>query len=184
MANIKVTGRTETTTPVITDVIPIVVAPGSTPVDRKVALGNLYKGLGTGTPSASTFLAGDGSWKSQVTKIIAGSVSNPQAVYAQRAQIVMFRAPFDLTITRIHIECAVTSQELAGDLKWATDTVTGSYADAAVIDVCDTTSGVFTITSGMDDATVAAGKYIYFQMDASPHDDITDFYIEFYYTVD
>jgi len=120
------------------------------------------------------------------TRILAGSVSNPQAAYAQRAQIVMFRAPYAITITRIHIHCAdlTPGAELAGDLKWADDVNTGGFANAAVIDVCDTTSGVFTVTTGMDDPTIASGKYIYFQMDASPHADITDFYIEVYYTVD
>jgi hypothetical protein len=120
------------------------------------------------------------------THRICGFVSNPQAVYTQRAQIVMFRAPAAITITRIHIHLADLSPtaEMAGDLKWATDVNIGGFADAAVIDVCDTTNGVFTATSSFDDATVASGKYIYYQMDSSPHADIKDFYIEFYYTVD
>ena len=117
---------------------------------------------------------------------LAGFVSNPQAVYTQRAQIVLFRALYALTITRIHIHGpdSTPGAELAGDLKWATDVFTGGFADAAVIDVCDTTSGVVTITAGFDDATVASGKYIYFQMDASPNADWKDFYIEVYYTED
>ena len=115
-----------------------------------------------------------------------GFVSNPQAVYAQRAQIVIMRADAALTITRIHIHCSDTSPstELAGDLKFADDINVGGFANATVIDVCDTTNGVVTITSGFDDATVPSGKYIYFQMDASPHADIKDFYIEVFYTYD
>jgi hypothetical protein len=117
---------------------------------------------------------------------INGFVVNPQLIYSSRPQVVMFRTPFALTITRIHIHCSDTSPttELAGDLKWADDVNAGGFANAAVIDVCDTTNGVVTITSGFDDATVAAGKYVYFQMDSSPHADIKDFYIEVYYTVD
>jgi hypothetical protein len=117
---------------------------------------------------------------------VCGTVSNPQAVYGQRAQIVLFRAPADLTITRIHIHGSDTTPtaELAGDLKFATDINVGGFAGATVIDVCDTTNGVKTITAGFDDATVPADKYIYFQMDSSPHADWLDFYIEFYYTLD
>ena len=113
-------------------------------------------------------------------------VSNPQGIYLQRAQIILFRAPAALTITRIHIHCSDTSPttELAGDLKFADDVNVGGFANATVIDVCDTTNGVFTVTTGMDDATVPADKYIYFELDASPHADIVDFYIEFYYTLD
>jgi hypothetical protein len=120
------------------------------------------------------------------THYIRGLVSNPQEVYAQRAQIVMFRAEAAITITRIHIHCSDTSPttELAGDLKFADDVNVGGFANATIIDVCDTTNGVVTITSGFDDATVPAGKYIYFQMDASPHADIKDIYLEVYYTVD
>lgn len=117
---------------------------------------------------------------------VRGLVSNPQAVYASRAQIIMFRAEAAITITRIHIHCSDTSPtaELAGDLKFADDVNVGGFANATIIDVCDTTSGVVTITTGFDDATVPSGKYVYFQMDASPHADIKDFYIEVYYTVD
>jgi hypothetical protein len=119
-------------------------------------------------------------------KKLRGFVSNPQAVYSQRAQIVLIRADAALTITRIHIHCSDTSPstELAGDLKFADDINVGGFANATVIDVCDTTNGVVTITSGFDDATVPSGKYIYFQMDASPHADIVDFYIEVFYTYD
>jgi hypothetical protein len=116
----------------------------------------------------------------------SGFVSNPQALYLSRAQIVFFRTPYALTITRIHIHGSDTTPttELAGDLKWADDVNAGGFANAAVIDVCDTTNGVKTITTGFDDATVAAGKYVYFQMDASPHADWKDFFIEVYFTID
>jgi hypothetical protein len=124
--------------------------------------------------------------KKGITWMKCGLVSNPQAVYAQRAQLVMFRADAAITITRIHIHCSDTSPtaELTGDLKFADDVNTGGFANATVIDVCDTTNGVVTITTGFDDATVPSGKYVYFSMDASPHADWKDFYIEVYYTYD
>jgi hypothetical protein len=119
------------------------------------------------------------------TRYLSGSISNPQAAYAQRPQVFLFQAPFALTITRIHISGpdATPGAELAGDLKFADDTFTGVFANATVIDVCDTTSGVFTATS-FDDATVPANKYIYFSMDASPNADWKDIYIRIDYTVD
>lgn len=117
-------------------------------------------------------------------KVAAGTIINPQSVYTSRPQIPLLRAEGDMIITRIHIVCSSSAPttELAGDLKYADDMNTGSFANATVIDVCDTTGGVFTAISGFDDDSVPKGKYIYFEMDASPHADITDFYIEVYYT--
>ena len=111
-------------------------------------------------------------------------IVQPQAVYIIRPQIPLFRADAALTITRIHIHCNDTTptSELAGDLKFADDAA--AFANAVVIDICDTTGGVRTITTGFDDATVPSGKYIYFQMDAAPHDDISEIYLEVFYTYD
>jgi hypothetical protein len=112
------------------------------------------------------------------------TISNPQAVYAQRAQIPLFRADAALTITRINVTNSVSDHEIAGDLKWADDIFTGGFANAAVIDVCDTTSGVFTATTGFDDATVASGKEVYFQLDSSPHADVKDIRLEVWFQYD
>lgn len=166
MTTKKITELTQDSSPALTDIIPTVEAPSTTPVTKYVTFS-----------AVKTLLNVD-------TYRVCGLVSNPQAVYAQRAQIPLFRAAAALTITRIHISCNVTSQNIAGDLKWADDIIDGSFANAAVIDVCDTTSGVVTITSGFDDATVASGKYVYFQLDASPNAAIKDVYLEVYYTFD
>ena len=118
---------------------------------------------------------------------IVGTVANPNSYYNNvRAQIPIFRANAALTITRIHIQGAdlTPTSEMALDLKFADDLNTGGFANATVIDVCDTTSGVFTATSSFDDATVPNGKYIYWQMDAAPHVDWKDFYFEVYFTYD
>lgn len=142
--------------------------------------------LGTDPAGASATVKARLDAMDAATHYIRGFVSNPQAVYARRAQIVLIRTESAITITRIHIHCADTSPtaELAGDLKFADDVNAGGFANATIIDVCDTKNGVKTITSGFDDATVPAGKYVYFQLDSSPHADIKDFYIEVYYTVD
>lgn len=168
MANLKISERTATTTPVTTDIVDITVAPGSTPLSRKVTLGNLYKGLGTGTPSASTFLAGDGTWKNTEKKRGRWFLPNPATMYASDPHIILLKTDAAITITRIMLRNSLTGTEIACDLKWASDMLIGSYADAAVIDVCDTTSGVFEVTSGMDDPTIPTGKYVYLQLDATP----------------
>lgn len=112
-------------------------------------------------------------------KVAAGTIINPQAVFTSRPQIPLLRTEGDTVITRIHIKGPGTSV-LAGDLKYADDL--SAFAGATLIQVCDTTGGSFTITSGITDDTVPAGKYIYFQLDSSPAADWTDFYIEVYYT--
>lgn len=112
-------------------------------------------------------------------KVAAGTIISPSAVFTSRPQIPLLRAEGDLIITRIHIKGPGTSV-LAGDLKYADDLT--SFAGATLIQVCDTTAGAFTITSGITDDSVPKGKYIYFQMDSAPAADWTDFYIEVYYT--
>lgn len=168
MGTKKITQLTQDSSPALTDIIPTVEAPSTTPVTKYVTFA-----------AVKTLLNVD-------TYRICGCVRDPQVVYDQRPQIEIFRAPAAITITRIHIHGNDTTPgaELAGDLKFADDLATGGFASATVIDVCDTTNGVFTATSSFDDATVPSGKYIYFQMDASPHADWKSFYFEIYYTFD
>ena len=91
----------------------------------------------------------------------------------------------DAAITITSIKCSLDADpttELAFDLKWS-DAFIG-FANAAVIDVCDTTSGTTSITSGFDDATVASGKDIYLLLDATPDADITQLGCDISYTYD
>jgi hypothetical protein len=113
---------------------------------------------------------------------VRGYISAPDSVYVVRPQVMLFRADAALTISRIHIHLTTTAQDIAGDLKFADNPA--SLAGATVIDVCDTTSGVFTGISGFNDATVPSGKYVYFQFDSSPHVDIDGIYFEVFYTYD
>lgn len=198
MADEKVSQKTALTSLAEVDLL-YVVDVGTPNTSKNITVANARGSLVCTPTAASDFAVGkaDGTFEKKTlaqTKTILGvdikklraTVSNPQAVYSQRAQIPIIRADAALTITRIHIHCSDTSPstELAGDLKFADDINVGGFANATVIDVCDTTNGVVTITSGFDDATVPSGKYIYFQMDASPHADIVDFYIEVFYTYD
>ena len=169
MADAKLTALTETTDIAPGDIVYVVRDPTVVPLPRKMMFSNL---------AIET--------NKEIVKEVCRFVTNPQAVYAQRAQIVLFRASAAITITRIHIHGSDTTPttELFGDLKFADDINVGGFAGATIIDACDTTNGVVTIVAGFDDATVPSGKYVYFQMDASPHADWRDFYLEVYYTVD
>lgn len=122
-----------------------------------------------------------------ITREVSGTIGHPNGWYTNIApQIFLFQAPAAVTITRIHISGADSSptSEMALDLKYADDTYIGGFANAVVMDVCDTTNGVFTATSSFDDATVPSGKYVYFQMDAAPHLDWKYFNFRVTYTLD
>jgi hypothetical protein len=171
MADAKISALSEATTFAAgTDLIPIVHDAAGTAATKKMTETNLVLEVSR-----------------DITRERCWTVPNPNAYYTNvRAQVVLFRASAAITITRIHIQGpdSTPTTELAGDLKYADDILTGGFANAVVIDVCDTTSGAFTATSSFDDATVPSGKYVYFLMDAAPHVDWKDFYIEVYYTYD
>jgi len=153
-----------------TDVLYIVDDVATTPVSKMVTVAN-FRDL----------------MSKLLSREVSGTVAAPNSYYTNiRAQIPLFRADAALTITRIHIHGADTTPtaEMALDLKFADDLNTGGFANATVIDVCDTTNGVFTATSSFDDATVPSGKYVYLQLDAAPHVDWKDFYYEVYFTYD
>ena len=201
--NEKLTQKTENTAPISTDILYLVDDPGGVPLIQKVQVANIHKGMTVGTTSVAGVLptatvaqtlAGtatasavtpDGLYSGVLWRV-RGTIVDPQTVYTKRAELPIFRADAALTITRIHIACndSTPTAELAGDLKFADDIFDGSFANATVIDVCDTTSGAFTATTGFDDATIPSGKYVYFSFDASPHADIDEIYIEVYYTYD
>lgn len=115
-----------------------------------------------------------------------GFVAYPQSWYVVQPQIPIFRADADVHITRIEIHGndSTPTTELFTHLKYATDMFYGSFAGATTIDNCQTTSGKVVITTGFDVSAVPSGKYVYLEMDASPHVDWTSFYIEVYYTYD
>lgn len=165
----KLTALTEATSVSNTDLVYVLVDPAGSPLDRKVALNTLM-----GTPTVGL-------------NRIRGLIADPNTYQANiRAVIPIFRTDAAITITRIHIHGpdSTPGSELDIDLKWADDIFDGSFANAAVIDVCDTTSGAVTITAGFDDATVASGKYIYWSFGAQPHADWLDIWFEIYYTYD
>lgn len=101
-------------------------------------------------------------------------IINPNQVYSKDTQVFVAVAKADMTITRIRVELNATTNQVAGDLKYADSFI--SLASATVINDFDTTSGVrddSTITS----ASVAAGKCIYIQFDSQPHADITQMHV-------
>jgi hypothetical protein len=126
--------------------------------------------------------------KAQGTKYLAGLIPAPQVFYASRPEIFIFETPAAITISRINIQCNTSSPttDVDLDLKFADDMFTGSFANATVIDACDTTNGFFTVSAStdMDDPTVPANKYMYLSLDASPDATVKDFFIRIDYTMD
>ncbi len=112
------------------------------------------------------------------------NIINPNAAYDLDTQIcVCPKLPAAITITNIEVTCnADPTTELDLDLKWA-DTFIG-LANAAVIDVIDTTNGVTSIGAGFDDADVASGKCIYVEFGAEPDEAITQVCIDITYDYD
>jgi hypothetical protein len=118
------------------------------------------------------------------TRRIAIPISNPQAIYSQRAQLPLFKTAGALTLSMIEVKLSDNSPttELAADLKYANDTFDGGFANATLIAALDTTNGAMSKTTGF--SSIASGKYIYIQFDASPHTDIKDLLITLYFTYD
>ena len=121
-----------------------------------------------------------------LTKKWEATISNPQAVYAQRAQLPIGYTTAAITITSIivRLNTATAGAELAADLKFADDIFTASLANATLVNALDTTAGALTKTSAFTDATIPAGKFVYIQFDASPHTDVKDIFIQILNTVD
>jgi hypothetical protein len=137
-----------------------------------------------GAPAFRAIAAGDLP-SQQVKKYLRGTVASPKDFYDNVDHEICLWPATDaaITITKIQITCdADPTAELDIDLKWA-DAFIG-LGNAAVIDVCDTTAGVVTITSGFDDATVASGKCIYWSLGAAPDAAMTQFSFVIEYTYD
>lgn len=173
---------------------------GAIPLSTITAKGGLIVGTGAGAvaqlpvgtngqvPVAATGETTGIKWQtlSTLTKEWGGTISNPQAIYAQRAQLFVAKTIAAVTITSILVDCndPTPTAEIAGDLKFADDMSDGVFANATVIATCDTTNGTKLITSGFNDATIPSGKYVYFLFDASPHADVKDILLQVLYTFD
>ena len=104
-----------------------------------------------------------------------GTVIDPHTLYATDHEICIWQdTDAAITVTSIKITCDTDpATELDIDLKWA-DAFIG-LANAAVIDICDTTVGTTDISADFDDATVASSKCIYWSFGAEPIAAITQF---------
>ena len=81
-----------------------------------------------------------------------------------------------LTITNIRVTLDATTNEVAGDLKFA-DAFIG-LANATVVETFDTTSGVRSDDTMSGDATIPSGKCIYLSFDSAPNTAIKQMCIE------
>ena len=140
---------------------------------------------------SALLVSSDTTWTALYTAPIethtwGGTISNPQAVYAQRAILPVGYTSTASTIASIivRVNTATPGAELAADLKFADDIFTASLANATLVNALDTTSGALTKTSAFTDATIPASKFVYIQFDSSPHADIVDIFVDIKYTED
>lgn len=117
-------------------------------------------------------------------RFLRGTLTDPPGYQAIDTQIPIWIATdAAITITSIKISCdADPTTELDLDLKFADAPI--GWANATLIDVCDTTAGVFSATSGFDDATVPSGKVVYFEFGAAPDAATLWFTFEIQFTYD
>lgn len=153
MPDLKITGLTANTTPVSTDVIPVIIDPGGTPLSRKVTLANVItkaSGLGNGIPKISSgtmSIATAGTDYVDLTSTAAdglqvGSVIVPQHIevdcHVQTAALgvdqtffIANRAYQVTNITEIHS----TAETIAGSLAIQATKDTGTNAPGAGTDL-------------------------------------------------
>jgi len=99
------------------------------------------------------------------------TIMSPSIAFGVDAEICVVSATdAAITVTGINVTCDATTNEIAGDLKWA-DAFVG-LANATVINDFDTTSGVRVDTS-ITAGNVASGKCVYISFDSAPSADIT-----------
>jgi len=110
------------------------------------------------------------------------NIINPLATQTEDNEICLWPVTSAaLTVTKIVVTLDATTNEVAGDLKWA-DAFIG-LAGATVINTFDTTSGVLaddSITAG----EVAAGKCLYIAFDSAPNTAITQMCVDITYDFD
>ena len=102
------------------------------------------------------------------------TIIDPNKIYNTDTQVFIGWAGYDLTIDRVQIQLDATTNQVAGDLKYADDFI--SLANPIVINDFDTTSGVRDDTS-ITSASVVRGKAIYLQFDSEPHEDIKQMHV-------
>jgi hypothetical protein len=130
------------------------------------------------TTSSPTFVRIKGE-----SKLCPVTIVNPAGFYAIDTQFPFLYTDAAITVTRVVVttNTASSSYPVAGDVKWADDMT--SLTNATVINAFDTTNGVLddsSITAG----SVAAGKWLYLQLDSAPNAAVTFMCVEVFWDYD
>lgn len=144
------------------------------PVRKNIAL---KEGTVEHTPTDDKHIANKKYVDDQISiKSIERTILDPYSSEDIDAQIALGWIDNAMTISRIRVQLdADPATEINANLKFADDFV--SLANATLIDVIDTTNGTTDNTSGFDDATIPAGKFLYVEFDAQPIAAITQMHI-------
>ena len=115
-----------------------------------------------------------------VNRYVPFTLTDPNAQYAIDPDVMVFYAPAALTITNIKVTLDAVTNELNFNLNKATSFIT--KGSEGLVATCDTTSGVF--DSGAVTLAVASGQYLYISLDATPHADITQVFMQITFDFD
>ena len=107
------------------------------------------------------------------------TIIDPKSVYGKDTHIFIGWATTDITVTRVQVELDATTNQVAGDLKYADDFI--NLSNAVVINDFDTTSGVRDDNS-ITSPSVSNGKAIYIQFDSEPHENIKQMHFRMTFT--
>lgn len=143
---------------------------------------NLYITAGSGISIVENTSASTIKINAAGTQFLRDLISNPQAYFAQRPEIILMHADAAIHVTYVEMASSVWGgTTFAGDLKYADDNVSNLFANSALIAVLDTANGHYVSNLYV---AVPAGKFIYILMDSAPPAATKDFYFEMHYTYD
>lgn len=135
----------------------------------------------TGTPSNDLDIANKKYVDDEISGIavpfvLEKTIADPFSMEDIDTQVALGWVDNAMTISRIRVQLnADPATEINAQLKFADDFV--SLANATKVDDIDTTTGSTDNTSGFDDATIPAGKFLYVEFDVQPIAAITQMHI-------
>ena len=113
------------------------------------------------------------------------TILNPNGCYTINPLVFLARTQFPIIVTRIRVELDATTNQVAGDLKWADDFLT--LANATLIKAFDTTSGFY--ESGAEgigtwySEQIAKEKVLYLSFDSQPNSAIKEMHVHIEYKI-
>lgn len=106
------------------------------------------------------------------------TIIDPNAVYNKDTQVFIAHIYRPIVVTEIHVELNTAAQNVAGDLKHASNFI--GLAGGSLIVPFDTTAGVLSTTT-ITNPEVAADRHLYLDFDAQPNSAIGQMHVTIFY---